>query len=107
MPPAADIIDNIVPISDFSRGKASQTFARVADDTPVIVLKNNAPIAVITSPSEYSRLAQIEEDYYLLAEALERLARNEKPESLSFDEVMAEYGITDDDIDSADEVEFE
>ena len=74
---------------------------------PVLVLKNNAPLAIITSPDEYSRLIQIEEDYYLLNEALERLSKNEGVKTHSLEEVMAELGIDDKDLDSLGEVEFE
>ena len=38
-----------------------------------MVLKNNQPAAVILSPAEYQRLSEIEEDYLLLREAMERL----------------------------------
>lgn len=104
---AAEIINNIVPVSDFSRGKAAQAFSKAADGSPVLVLKNNAPLAIITSPDEYSRLIQIEEDYYLLNEALERLSKNEGVKTHSLEEVMAELGIDDKDLDSLGEVEFE
>ncbi|MEG2628648.1 MAG: type II toxin-antitoxin system prevent-host-death family antitoxin [Raoultibacter sp.] len=107
MPLAADIINNMIPISDFSRGKASGVFAKVAGGTPVIVLKNNAPLAVITSPAEHARLTQIEEDYALLCESIERLERKGKAKNHSFADVMSEFGITEAELDDADEVEFE
>ncbi len=107
MPLAADIINNIVSVSDFSRGKASKILSRVGDDTPIIVLKNNAPMAVITSPAEYTRLTQIEEDYNLICEALDRLERAEESHRYSFDEVMNELELTEEDLNEADEVDFE
>ena len=47
----AELLDNMVPVSAFSRGKAAQAFSSASNSTPVIVLKNNAPYRVITPPS--------------------------------------------------------
>ena len=48
----AELLDNMVPVSAFSRGKAAQAFSSASNSTPVIVLKNNAPYRVITTPDE-------------------------------------------------------
>ena len=45
-------------------------------------MKNNQPSAVILSPEEYSRLTEIEEDYYLLLEANRRLEENQTKVSM-------------------------
>ncbi|NTU89594.1 MAG: type II toxin-antitoxin system Phd/YefM family antitoxin [Actinobacteria bacterium] len=104
---ASDIMNNIVPISDFSRGKASSTFAKVSKGAPVIVLRNNVPMAVITSPSEYSYLTEIEEDFFLLSESIERLERSAGKKGTSLEEIMEKHGITEADLDAAEDVEFE
>ena len=39
----AELLDNMVPVSALSRGKAAQAFSSASNSTPVIVLKNNAP----------------------------------------------------------------
>ena len=36
-------VDTMVPISDFSNGKSAAAFAKVKDNNPVTVLKNNRP----------------------------------------------------------------
>ena len=41
--PALQMLDNLVPISDFSHGKGSAAFSKVGDDNPVVVLKHNKP----------------------------------------------------------------
>ena len=46
----AELLDNMVPVSAFSRGKAAQAFSSASNSTPVIVLKNNACL-LYTSPS--------------------------------------------------------
>lgn len=104
-----DVIDNMVPISDFSRGKASQAFEKASNGTPVIVLRNNTPTAVIISPEEYRRLAEAEENLYLLGLALERLEANEGKELIPFETILAEHGITQEELDAIpdEDVEFE
>lgn len=64
----AKFTENLVPISDFSQGKAAKIFKDVADnDKEYIVLKNNQPTAVVISMRSYKdiqeRLARI--DAYL------------------------------------------
>ena len=69
----ADILDSLVPITQFNRGQASRIFDRLHTESQLIVLKNNQPAAIILSPSEFQRLSEIEEDYTLLLEATRRL----------------------------------
>ena len=87
--------------------RLSQAFEKAQGSTPVIVTKNNTPTAVIISPEEYKRLAEVEENLYLLGLAIERLDANEGKKRLTEKEVMEHLGITEEDIENADEVEFE
>lgn len=103
---AANILNSLVPITQFNRGQASRIFDRLHTESQLVVLKNNQPAAVILSPEEYARLSEIEEDYLLLIEATKRLADNNAP-STPMDEVMKELGITDEEIDAAEDVEIE
>ena len=73
----AELLDNMVPVSAFSRGKAAQAFSSASNSTPVIVLKNNAPYRVITTPDEYAYLSEVEADMVLMAEAMARLTANQ------------------------------
>ena len=100
----AQLLKNLVPITQFNRGKAASIFERVKRERHLIVLKNNEPSAIILSPEEYARLAEIEEDYYLMTIAGERLA---KGEALPFEAVLREAGITQDDLDAMGDVEIE
>ena len=52
----ADILDSLVPITQFNRGQASRIFDRLHTENQLIVLKNNQPAAIILSPSEFQRL---------------------------------------------------
>ena len=43
------VIDKIVPVSDFNKGKAGKIFRRVEEDGEIFVVKNNRPAAVVVS----------------------------------------------------------
>lgn len=75
----ADLLQSLIPITQFNRGQASRIFDRLHTERQLIVLKNNQPSAVILSPEEYARLAEIEEDYFLLLEADKRLEETRTP----------------------------
>lgn len=99
------ILDNIVPITLFNRGQAGKIFGEVKNGSPKIVIKNNEPEAVIISPDEYKEIMERIENAELLALALEREA-NDDGKRYSFEEVMAEMGITEADLDAMEDVEI-
>ena len=104
---AANILQSLVPISQFNKGKAAQIFDRLRTEKELIVLKNNQPSAVILSPEEYTRLTEIEEDYMLLLEANGRLEANGDKQGISFTNVLNDLGISESDLDDAEEVAIE
>ena len=99
----ADILDSLVPITQFNRGQASRIFDRLHSESRLIVLKNNQPAAIILSPSEFQRLSKIEEDYTLLLEATIRLKEDSSSTS-SREELMSELGISEADLATAEDV---
>ena len=99
----ADILDSLVPITQFNRGQASKIFDRLHSESRLIVLKNNQPTAIILSPSEFQRLSEIEEDYTLLLEATRRLKEDSSSTS-SREDVMSELGISEADLAAGDVV---
>jgi len=103
---AANVLNSLVPITQFNRGQAARIFDRLHTESQLVVLKNNQPAAVILSPSEYQRLSEIEEDYLLLREAMERLSANTAPTTPMVD-VMRELGITEEALDAAEDVAIE
>ena len=48
------VLKQLIPITQFNKGKASQLFSRVQNGEVLVVLKNNSPIAVVISPEEYA-----------------------------------------------------
>ena len=102
----ADILDSLVPITQFNRGQASRIFDRLHTESQLIVLKNNRPAAIILSPSEFQRLSEIEEDYTLLLEATRRLKEDSSSTS-SREEVMSELNISESELAAAGDVVME
>lgn len=103
----ADLLQSLIPITQFNRGQASRIFDRLHTERQLIVLKNNQPSAVILSPEEYARLAEIEEDYFLLLEADKRLEESHGKSALSFDEVMNDFGISETELEETEDVQIE
>ena len=102
----ADILDSLIPITQFNRGQASKIFDRLHSESRLIVIKNNQPAAIILSPSEFQRLNEIEEDYTLLLEATRRLKEDSSSTS-SREDVMSELGISEADLAAAGDVVME
>ena len=102
----ADILDSLVPITEFNRDQASKIFDRLHTESQLIVLKNNQPAAIILSPSEFQRLSEIEEDYTLLLEATRRLKEDSSSTS-SREEVMSELNISESELAAAGDVVME
>ena len=107
MSPVAELLDSTVPISDFSHGKASQIFSRVADGETIVVMKNNRPAAIVLNVDEYRRMAEAEEDLYLLQLAQERLAKHGPEDCISEADLMAKFDITEEELDAMPDVEIE
>lgn len=101
------ILDCLIPITQFNKGQASRIFDRLRSEKQLIVLKNNAPSAVILSTEEYARLSEIEEDYELLLEATSRLQNPSNDTTISFDTVVSNLGITEDDLQTSEDIELE
>ena len=104
---AANLLQSLVPISQFNKGQAAKIFDRLHSERELIVLKNNQPSAIILSPEEYTRLTEIEENYFLLLEANKRMEDNGNHKSLSFDSVMSNLGISEDELLDTEDVTIE
>ena len=102
----ADILDSLVPITQFNRGQASRIFDRLHSESRLIVLKDNQPTPIILSPSEFQRLSEIEENYTLLLEATKRL-KEDSSSTPSREELMSELYISEVDLAAAGDVVME
>ena len=104
---ATDFLQSLVPISQFNKGQAAKIFDRLHSEKELIVLKNNQPSAVILSPEEYTRLTEIEEDYFLILEANRRIEENGDKKTVSLDSVMDHLGISKEELLDAEDADIE
>ena len=102
-----ETLRSYVSISQFSKGQATQVFDRLKTEPQLVVLKDNVPVAILLSPDEFTRLAEIEENYRLLLLAQKRLANNGPENARSEADVMKELGISENDIETTEDVEIE
>ena len=102
-----DVLNSLISITQFNKGQASIIFDRLRTERQLVVLKNNAPSAVILSPEEYERLAEIEEDYQLLLLAQQRIANGDMEHTVTFNDAMVDLGISETELNEAEDVEIE
>ena len=63
--------------------------------------------AIILSPEEYTRLTEIEEDYFLLLEATKRIGANGDKKVIPIDAVMTDLGISKEELMDTEDVDIE
>ena len=107
MPTVLSAIEKTVPISQFNRGLAGQIFSDVKASGSKVVMKNNVAEAVLVSPDEYVEIMDTINDYLLLTMAVERMSSYDPGTLISEEEMDKRLGITQDELDSIGEVEFE
>lgn len=100
-------VRDTVPISQFNRGLAGQIFNDVKTNGPKVVMKNNAAEVVLLPPDEYVQIMDDLNDYLLLTMAVERMSSYDPSALVSEEDVDRRLGITQEELDSIGEVEFE
>lgn len=103
----ADILKQMVSITQFNRGQATKIFSRARKEGQIVVLKNNEPEAIILSPEEYIRMSELIEAFELLLVAEARLANGNEDNAVAQEEAMLQIGLTQADIDAAEAQEIE
>ena len=102
-----NLLKSLVPITQFNKGQAAKIFDRLKNEPRIVVLKNNAPSAIILSPDEYLRLLEIEEDSILLNLAEQRLADYKPGDGIPYEEALVQMGLSHEDIENAEDLEIE
>lgn len=110
-----DLTERLVPISDFSQGKAGKIFNDVAENNnEYIILKNNQPTAVLLSVKEYREIQEKSAKLEELMEKIEnirllKLAEGREGDSTSsFETFVKEQGFSMEELEEISEsVEFE
>ena len=100
-------ITNTIPISQFNRGLAGKIFDEVKQCGAKVVMKNNVAECVLLSPEEYIAIIDELEDMYLMAEARSRMDNFNADKLISREEFDRRFGITEDDIEGFEGVDFE
>ena len=111
----AEFTEKLVPISDFSQGKAGKIFSDVyQNNTEYIVLKNNQPTAVVLSVAQYKetqrKVAQLERILDMMENMrLLKVAESRKDNSyIDFEDLVTEEGFSMEELEKLSEsVEFE
>ena len=111
----AEFTEKLVPISDFSQGKAGKIFSDVAEnDHEYIVLKNNQPTAVVVSVKEYRKTQELVHKFEKLMETIENyrllsLANNRSSrKKMSLEELVKEEGFDMEELEAlAEKIEIE
>ena len=107
MPTKNFILSQAVPISMFNEGFADKIFQSVRNEGLKVVVKNNAPECILLSPEMYQDMIEKIENSLDIALAEQRL---KDPAAMKkrvpFERVLNRFKISQQDIDSASEVEF-
>jgi len=101
----AEFTRPVVPVSRFNDGEAVKIFDEVSQIGIIYAVNNNQPACVLLSPERYESLLEEIEDLELMLEAEKRL--DDGGTTYSQDEVMQRLGLTQADIDAAEDVEIE
>jgi len=107
MPSVVSAIRNTIPISHFNRGLAGKIFDEVKASGAKVVMKNNVAECVLLSPDEYVRLMDEVNNARLLAVAAERMSSFDPSALVPEEEMDRKLGITEKELESVGEVEFE
>lgn len=100
-------IKDTISISLFNRGLAGKIFEEVKQSGAKVVMKNNTAECVLLSPDEYIRLMDEVNDARLLSMATTRMAKADPASFIPAEQLYAEMGITQADIDEIGEVDIE
>ena len=100
-------IKNTVPLSYFNKGMAGKIFSEVKSHGSKVVMKNNSAEVVLVSPDEYVETMDALNDYLLLTMAVKRMENYDPSNVITEEEMDRRLGITQEDLDSIGEIEFE
>ena len=100
-------IKDTISISQFNRGFAGKIFSDVKSQGTKVVMKNNIAEVVLISPDEYLNIMEDLNDYLLLTMAVKRMENFNSTNVITEAEMDKRLGITQEDLDSIDEVEIE
>lgn len=104
-----NIVDRLVSVTDLSRGKATKVINDVKrTKEPYIILKNSKPVAAVIDIEQLTEILKIQEEHIMLQLAEERMKNHDPSKTLTHEQVLERYGITEAEVSGAmDSVEIE
>lgn len=105
LPSITDIFKNMISITDLNKGKGSKIIDDVKKTGYKVILKNNRPEAVLITPDRFEEMLSLKdeiEDMNLGMEALRRLANFNSDELISQEDILSEFGISPEELNSID-----
>ena len=100
-------LQSTVSITLFNRGMAGKIFSQVKQNGPKVVMKNNKPECVLVSPEQYMEMMDEVFDARIEALAWARLQNPSPGEPIPAEELYAECGLTEEDLEGWEDIEFE
>ena len=100
-------IKDTISVSQFTGNNIHRIISDVQANGPKLVMMDNEPVCVLLSPDKFVQLMDELEDAKLAQLALERVAAGALTSVSTQQEVMAAYGITEQDLSLMDDVEIE
>lgn len=100
------MMKSIIPITRFNKCEATKIFEEVEAAGMKIVMKNNQPVCVLLSPSQYESLMEMLSDFVLQDEAEKRMEQNDGSENILHKDMMKGLGVSQIELDDVD-VEIE
>lgn len=92
-----DVLDDLVPVSELSNGRTTAVLNK-ADRAPVIIIKRNKPSYVLMGINDYQDLLDRLEDTEDARLAEKRIDDNNGRATIPNADLMAELGLTEEDI---------
>ncbi|MBR4473471.1 MAG: type II toxin-antitoxin system Phd/YefM family antitoxin [Oscillospiraceae bacterium] len=101
-------MNHLVSVSAFNKGEAGTIFSTVKKtNEPKLVLRRNEPECILISPLQYTQLIEELEDLRDYKLAVERLVASQGQETISFEEILREDGLSLADLDAMEDIDFE
>ena len=105
---AIDFLKNkTVSISEFNKGKASKIIEDLNKTGMKVIMNHNAPAAVLLSCEKYAKMKEEIEEIELARLAEKRLKNYDPSKTITFEEILKEDGLTEDDLEGWEDIEFE
>ena len=99
--------EQIATVSELNSGKATCILKKARVNGPILIMKNNKTVGIVMAVDDYNRIIEDAENYQLLMLAEKRLTQVDLTKTISWEEAKTRLGMSQEDIDSAEDLEIE